>query len=1021
TDVTENWNNETTVADVALDRVGPTITIDTPTTSSPVYRKSGELFYVNFTYTEENPANYTVNIYNSTAVINTTTVNYPAGGTDQVANVSFYLNSSAADGFYNVSVEMYDNTSIYNYTAYQNNSVVKDDTSPTITIDTPTTSSPVYRKSGELFYVNFTYTEENPANYTVEIYNSTAVINTTTVNYPAGGTDQVANESFYLNTSAADGQYNVSVGMFDNSSNYTISYQNNSVVKGVYNASISQPANQTTVPHVNATYELKITNTGNFTDTFTLAVVQIDSVDVAELNTTTISNLAVGESRNVTLNVTDADGGTHNVTVNVTSSVSGSEVANTNYIMTNIVPITVTFISQYPAAIAGYNTTGPFNVTWLVTTGTDGLDNDSISLVWTVFDTIKEDYVWSLRVPSNDLAELDPYFGENILRADNRNGSLNFENNDTITEGNVWKWAGADINTSRLTVQKINSTHSYVYWNGTIDDTIFQNTYYLSRDPLLQETSKYYNVSKNNSALIKIWDVKAAKGSNDYNIQILFNITNKGTPADSLQVYYLNESYVINGSKLPHEDSLNGTYLTAYNGTAVDDYTYVSYNSSFVRLNINVENGSMGVSQINVTPNGYLLFKSITPEDSAYQVGYVNGSSGTNLSFAETEVAWTSSNNGATFLQAEWTPKLIFLSFDDQIHMMNLYAADTLGRWGNSTILENEIGEVEYKPTTPDINHFNYLGAWDYNKNGTYTGIMGVATFLATDPDGGNVTHNLTLHYTNGTLVPNGIINNTLDRADLVYDRGVWFACVPFNTNNYSAGEYTMQCVATDDEGDTSDIWLDHIFTLDHQSPTMTIDEPTTSSPIYRIGGEEIWVNFTYTEENPKSYTVEIYNSTAVINTTTVNYPAGGTNQVANVSFYLNTSAADGRYNVSVKMHDNTSLNNYTAYQNYSVVKDTTAPDVTAITVNQWYANNSVVTLNASITDDSSGVKNATVNVSAINSTLNEVVLVKQGGDYWTNATVIADRGDTGGLVNLTITAYDNVSLDNNSLNMTAG
>ena len=75
--------------------------------------------------------------------------------------------------------------------------------------------------------MNFTYTETNPANYTVEVYNSTAVINTTTVNYPVGGTDRVANVSFNLNTSAADGEYNVSVEMYDNSSNYDISYQNN--------------------------------------------------------------------------------------------------------------------------------------------------------------------------------------------------------------------------------------------------------------------------------------------------------------------------------------------------------------------------------------------------------------------------------------------------------------------------------------------------------------------------------------------------------------------------------------------------------------------------------------------------------------------------------------------------------------------------------------------------------------------------------------------------------------------------
>ncbi|MDD5447405.1 MAG: NosD domain-containing protein, partial [Methanocellales archaeon] len=46
-------------------------------------------------------------------------------------------NLTAADGFYNVSVGMYDNSSNYNI-SYQNNSVVKDTTSPTITITYPT-------------------------------------------------------------------------------------------------------------------------------------------------------------------------------------------------------------------------------------------------------------------------------------------------------------------------------------------------------------------------------------------------------------------------------------------------------------------------------------------------------------------------------------------------------------------------------------------------------------------------------------------------------------------------------------------------------------------------------------------------------------------------------------------------------------------------------------------------------------------------------------------------------------------
>jgi hypothetical protein len=330
---TTHYFNTTTPTNstVTVDGTPPVITIDVPTTSLPIYRIGGEEFWVNFTYTESNPANYTVNIFNSTAVINTTTVNYPTVGTDQVANESFYLNTSAADGCYNVSVGMYDNASNY-FISYQNNSVVKDDTPPTITINEPTTSSPIYRESGELFYVNFTYTEQSPANYTVNIYNSTAAINTTTVNYPVSGINQVANVSFYLNSSAADGQYNVSVLMYGNDSNYFISYQNNSVVKDeeVPTITIEEPTTSSQIYRiggeefwVNFTYtEL---NPANYT-------VNIFN-STAVINTTTVNypTCGVNQVANVSfyLNPIAADGW-YNVSVEMYDNCSNYGISYQN-------------------------------------------------------------------------------------------------------------------------------------------------------------------------------------------------------------------------------------------------------------------------------------------------------------------------------------------------------------------------------------------------------------------------------------------------------------------------------------------------------------------------------------------------------------------------------------------------------------------------------------------------------------------------------------------------------------------
>jgi len=192
---------------------------------------------------------------NVTADESIVTWQYSINGT---ANVTFTPNITLPglpDGNHNVTV--YANDSAGNIgSALVNFSI--DTTAPKVTIDAPTPSVPIHIAGGEQFWVNFTYTELYPANYTVTVGNATAVINSITTTSVAGGTGMTANESFALNTSAADGLYNVTVEMYDNSSNYNITHQNNSVKKGSYGAAISRPENQTTEPGANATYELKV-------------------------------------------------------------------------------------------------------------------------------------------------------------------------------------------------------------------------------------------------------------------------------------------------------------------------------------------------------------------------------------------------------------------------------------------------------------------------------------------------------------------------------------------------------------------------------------------------------------------------------------------------------------------------------------------------------------------------------------------------------------------------------------------
>jgi len=383
------------------------------------------------------PSTFVSNIAEATRTFNITV--------DQTVNVTWYINGTNVQDT-NTSVEAanYTNTSaeigVWNVSALAKNAngtamqtwiwnVTGETTPRAITIDAPTQSVPVRIPGGEQFWVNFTYTDLNPANYTVTIRNATAVINSTTNVTVVGGTDMTANESFYLNASAANGWYNVTVEMYDNSLNHNIMHQNHSVAKESYNASIQQPENQTTEPGVNATYTLAITNTGSFACTFELAVTNHDTADVATLNQTMITNLASGSSQNVTLNVTDVSAGRYNVTVNVTSTYSGSKVAETGYIMTTVGGLTLT-LGNVTDITSDWGRSFNLNHSVTVTNATASNVNVTYNVPWitdiTMGTIAKDETKWHNQTRSNSTIL-------QIMVRMNANSTNTFAVNDTET------------------------------------------------------------------------------------------------------------------------------------------------------------------------------------------------------------------------------------------------------------------------------------------------------------------------------------------------------------------------------------------------------------------------------------------------------------------------------------------------------------------------------------------------------------------------------------------------------------
>lgn len=95
---------------------------------------------------------------------------------------------------------------------------------------------------------------------------------------------------------------------------------------------------------------------------------------------------------------------------------------------------------------------------------------------------------------------------------------------------------------------------------------------------------------------------------------------------------------------------------------------------------------------------------------------------------------------------------------------------------------------------------------------------------------------------------------------------------------------------------------------------------------------------------------------------------------------------------------------------------DTTAPQIAARATTYPSGqtrskNGDTVTLKASVSDAGSGVKNASVNASPINSSLGWIPLSSAGGNMWTNSSVAVNAST--GTYSLKVRAYDNADNGN--------
>ena len=206
------------------------------------------------------------------------------------------------------------------------------------------------------------------------------------------------------------------------------------------------------------------------------------------------------------------------------------------------------------------------------------------------------------------------------------------------------------------------------------------------------------------------------------------------------------------------------------------------------------------------------------------------------------------------------------------------------------------------------------------------------------------------------------------------------------------------------------------VFSLDIVGPSV-IANPTyyPDGYIAARNGTKITLNATITDaiKGVKNASVNASLLNASINTVLLNNMAG---------FWVNNSvvvnASDGIYYLDITAYDNASNINNTGH--FTVIVDSTPPTIGSYRtiypdVFSAAKNGTTIIMNASISDAIAGIKNASVNVSQINSSLGDVFLVNNSG-FW-NTSVKVNAPD--GIYYLNISIYDNAGNLNNTGNFT--
>ena len=459
--------------------------------------------------------------------------------------------------------------------------------------------------------------------------------------------------------------------------------------------------------------------------------------------------------------------------------------------------------------------------------------------------------IWSIRPPENNKAQnaTCPCTGAvipKILRADGRADGKWYDFYGLFNDNFTY---AVNDNTS-IRVNIINGSNwALLNYSFKVEPTAFRNMVYLSRGFMEKEEKKDYQIWKDNGLLVKFWNLEAMRNASNYTLTAFGNFNYTGNPNKDMKVYYCNSSYNVTGGISPIDDLSNCVFLHSLSKTDLDlPRTYESRNSSYHSDAFTITNKKIG--GITATEYNYIYYNSLQTGGTYFLIRYANGTSGTNISFNNSNVAWYTTNGAISFTQAEFTPDIWISQIKEgDKFQLGVYVEDTLGNnLTNFTIHTDEIGDINHSISSPNIEAYmqgvvvtHNASLEDKDLNGTYHDNMTIHINIALDPDApGTVNHSLYLMNTDGSL--NYTINSSFYSPD---DSDVH---VYFDTNNVLDGLYKMQINATadDDPNDKKSHITTENFTIDNTHPTITIHSPLNDT----YNNASVLVNITASDAN---------------------------------------------------------------------------------------------------------------------------------------------------------------------------